>query len=110
MSKNVQFMHFRRVDGTTIQSRGGATVAYKLGKDGKVDKFAIAYCSDRDNYSRALGRNLSSGRLQYSGLSHNNGIVTETPAAFRAMMEDMFKQQGLSRPHPHARRASDRTG
>lgn len=104
MSKKIQYMHFRRVNGGTIDSRGGATVAYRIGKDGMIDKYAVAYCSPNDNYSREQGRNIAAGRMQFTGLSHDATSTRRVPAEFRAHMErEMSMLYGLSRPHMRRR-------
>lgn len=100
----LSFMHFRSVntDGT-INSRGGATVAFKLTRDGsKVDKFAVALCSPNDNFDRRRGREIAGGRLHDPLLSRQS--MGDTPASFRAMMEERMKARGLMRPIPKGRK------
>lgn len=103
MSNAVQFMHFRRIKQGDIISRGGATVAYKVDKQGRVEKYAIALCSDNDNYSRETGRNLSSGRLQHAAFTHRPDM-NESPESFRRMIEASMRGRGLSRPFQMYRR------
>lgn len=91
----INYMHFRQMKDGTVNSRGGATVAYKVDKNGVVTDFAVAYCSKNDNYCRRTGRNLASGRLQYKGLSqHPNPMATD---AFRRAVEGQMEARGLSR-------------
>lgn len=102
----IQYMHFREVNNDgTINSRGGATVAYRLNEHGNVDKYAISYCSRNDNYSRRRGRELTSGRLHYPALSQP---ASANAKDFRDMMELSMKTRGLLRPYPKLRRASDK--
>lgn len=60
-----KFMHFRNIEetgnGSIVDSRGGATVAYVQGEDGI--SFAVAYCHPNDNYNKRLGRAKAAGRL-----------------------------------------------
>lgn len=102
----LQYMHFRNIKGGKIHSNGGATVAFKIGKDGRVEKYAMALCSDNDNYSRALGRNLAGGRLQHPAFTHRPEM-NESPESFRRMIEASMKERGLSRPFQMYRRPQD---
>lgn len=66
VAEHVKFMHFRRTESCyfrpeTLSPHGGATVAYCT--DGDHTYAAVAYCSPRDNFSYALGRVKSAGRL-----------------------------------------------
>lgn len=43
-----------------ISGRGGATIAYRRSNDGMRLEFAITLCNRKDNFSRRLGRIISS--------------------------------------------------
>lgn len=61
MSK-VYFMHIRNVDtNDRVSNFGGTTVAYREVPGGV--EFAEAWCSDRDNFNKAIGRAKAQGRL-----------------------------------------------
>jgi hypothetical protein len=72
----VKYAHIRLQDALyhcgkmtyQAQPRGGVTVAYVLYHNERnntlVIDFATAECSDKDNYCRATGRAIASGRLQ----------------------------------------------
>lgn len=58
----IKYIHYRNrnLDGK-IESRGGATVAFIEKPDG-ID-YAVAICSEHDNFNRAYGRAKAAGRL-----------------------------------------------
>lgn len=64
----VKFLHYRVVENGQVSCKGGATIAYVTGEEGV--SFAEAYCSQRDNYNRRLGRDIALGRL-------SSGVVDE---------------------------------
>lgn len=68
--EKIKFKHIRYYTATftkegemipVVDNLGGATVAYTV--TGNEIKFAFARCSDDDNFNKALGRTISSGRL-----------------------------------------------
>lgn len=64
----VRYRHIRMAeeDGTDkgkILPRGGRTTAYIMDEDGKVLEEAHADCSEKDNYSKKIGRVIAAGRL-----------------------------------------------
>jgi hypothetical protein len=72
---STKFIHIRNYQPrhpseTTIElsCKGGTTVAYELDDAGGAGKatvrYAVAHCSPRDNYCRATGRAVASGRLK----------------------------------------------
>ena len=79
----IKYAHIRLTEAQyhcgnlTYQSkpRGGVTVAYILYHNERnntlVIDFATAECSDRDNYCRATGRSIATGRLQSVKHSHS---------------------------------------
>jgi hypothetical protein len=46
-----------------LQPRGGATLADAFNSDGDWIASAEAYCSQKDNYNKRLGRQIAVGRL-----------------------------------------------
>ena len=67
-----KFIHFRNaieeglgadVRGDGVATKGGRTVAFEEGEN-RVIKYAVAYCSPRDNYCRKTGRAIAAGRLK----------------------------------------------
>jgi len=79
-----KFLHIRRVISPyfheaqveVVSNKGGVTVAYEL-VDGTL-RYAVARCSERDNFCRKTGRTLAAGRLKSDRLSTtvqpNDGI------------------------------------
>lgn len=73
-----------------IDNLGGATIAYTVNNDDTID-FATAYCSPKDNFCKATGRTISSGRLmspRYSAKFHGS------EAEFHDTMNSVFYQSG----------------
>lgn len=72
----LKYYHLRRMDEALkndknprgIMSRGGVTVAIVDDNDKKT--VAIALCSDKDNYSKKIGRKITLGRI-YSRVHEN---------------------------------------
>lgn len=64
----IKYIHLRKLDSNGKPlTKGGATIAYTVSTpsiDGitKVE-YDVAYCSDNDNFSKKIGRNVSGGRL-----------------------------------------------
>jgi hypothetical protein len=71
----MKFLHLRKKKHGKALPHGGVTVAYQYpeGSD-NVIKIAIAQCSDRDNFSRRRGRQISEGRWQQAFV---NGEMTK---------------------------------
>lgn len=59
----IKFIHIRRGIGAGLQEKGGITVAYDFDPGTRVATFAVAKCSLKDNYCKAIGRAVSTGRL-----------------------------------------------
>jgi hypothetical protein len=62
--EGVKFIHLRRIvdaDLADVDMHGGATVAFK--QNGREVIYAVARCTDRDNYCRRTGRIIAAGRL-----------------------------------------------
>lgn len=60
---SIRFLHIRRMAGSAHGplGKGGMTVAYEVDDD--TIRFAVAKCSQRDNYCRKTGRAIATGRL-----------------------------------------------
>ena len=69
VDKDVKFRHIRnymtdyRTGENVISNLGGATIAYKEIGENKI-RFAVALCSEKDNFSKKIGRTIASGRLK----------------------------------------------
>lgn len=65
LNKKIQFRHFRfemfGIPVNTVDSQGGYTLAYVELDDNVA--ISIARCSDTDNFSKKLGRELSAEKL-----------------------------------------------
>ena len=65
-----KFIHIRsyRVNGPllehVINERGGTTIAYDFNPETRMASFAVAHCSKKDNYCKAIGRAIAGGRLK----------------------------------------------
>lgn len=98
---NVKFLHYRRWEevvvgervGMSPTARQGATVAYMVGPTGS--NYAIAYCGPHDNYSKALGRAKSSGRLLSERYAEANNI--KDPKEFISFMDKAMEFEQYSR-------------
>ena len=101
---DVKFLHFREVqthgivfdeDGprrlTSINPRGGVTIAYRKNEDGTIT-YAPAMCSQKDNFERAAGRAISEMRL-LNGSEYNH--TTPFPVEERAFAEQLNFELGL---------------
>lgn len=83
----VKFMHLRPPDGKKHSngriypcSNGGMTVAYT--EDQGVIHFAVAFCSEKDNFNYKIGRMKAAGRLdsdkwRYSIHNYTVGTVPQ---------------------------------
>lgn len=95
----VRFLHFRAfetvLEGTedggvevdVPAATGGATVAYV--PEGVGFRYAIAYCSERDNFNRRVGRVISKGRLQSDTQSQMSEQADR--ASFAEAMDEFFE-------------------
>lgn len=64
----VKFRHIRNYTldadlSESISNMGGATICYKEVEPNKI-RFAVALCSDKDNFEKKKGRIISAGRLK----------------------------------------------
>ncbi len=65
----VQYMHYRtHNDDGTVCATGGLTVAFTMAATlrGVEVRYALAQCSDKDNFCRKMGRQVAAGRLNQS--------------------------------------------
>ena len=105
---NARFLHFRDIQlagpaGERIDSNSGVTVAYAAADDGASVTWAEARCNWRDNYSKAIGRAKSFGRLKSATLAQKfNGTVQEFIAYIK---EDIEAELGLKLHARHKKAA-----
>ena len=58
----VNYIHQRLVRDGQILNNGGTTIAFRELGDNQIE-YALAHCSPKDNFSKALGRIKAEGRL-----------------------------------------------
>lgn len=117
-NNSVRFLHFRDVwdindfddlsEKPQIEGKGGATVAYRQEPNGSFS-YAIAVCSERDNFNRRIGRDISLGRLVkgpaatvpenvIAGWAGHTGDDSRLDLGFELYMDElMFDKAGLRR-------------
>lgn len=61
--KKVKYLHLRHMENGIPYNMGGLTVAFVEEEDGFVTRYAVARCSNKDNFSRSTGREISRSRL-----------------------------------------------
>ena len=106
-NNSVRFLHFRDVwdindfddlsEKPQIEGKGGATVAYQREPNGSFS-YAVALCSDRDNFNRRIGRDISLGRLvkgpavvvPEQSLNQWRQSVVNTDIAFEFYMDELM--------------------
>jgi hypothetical protein len=87
------FRHFRKQDGWQLAPRGGATFcAVALPTKGTM-VFAYALCSDKDVFNKALGREISYGRLTAD--SHTFEIPFNANVPISRQIEDFIWSEDL---------------
>lgn len=59
---SIRFLHVRAIQNGQVQSRGGETYAYRAIAPNRVE-YAVARCSDKDNFVKRFGRTIAAGRL-----------------------------------------------
>ena len=59
-----KFMHIRQPDRDGLSPRGGITIAYRLEPKSRAAMCGVSFCSPKDNYSKRVGRSISSKRLE----------------------------------------------
>lgn len=60
---NIHFMHYRQIHGTTVDCRGGATLAIKEEGNGLL-LIGVARCNTSDVFNKKLGREIAMGRIK----------------------------------------------
>ena len=94
-----KFLHIRPYapaplyfDAFIKANKGGVTVAYEL-SEGTL-RYAIARCSNNDNFCRKTGRTLAAGRLKSDRLSTtvqvNDGINFENHGEVEAFLRNVI--------------------
>lgn len=84
--------YFHKHHGNT----GGFTVAYRVLDSGVVE-WNYARCNEMDNFSRKIGRDIASGRLNSNKVS--NFYYNGSPAEFLGYVNS-FSDQKLSQVFP----------
>jgi len=61
---DVKFIHVRAHDKEgKVLAKGGATIAYLFDEKSKTVTYDAAYCNSKEHYNKAIGRQVSRGRL-----------------------------------------------
>ena len=91
----IRFAHFRNIskDGK-VSERGGATVAFEVGDDNRVGRYAVARCSMLDNFDRRRGREVAGGRLGAPFLHFRTNVKVED---FMRTMDVTIGELGFKR-------------
>lgn len=58
----ISFLHVRNLRSGVVDPRGGETFAYREIAPNRIE-YAVARCSNKDNFVKAYGRNAAAGRL-----------------------------------------------
>lgn len=67
----VNFMHIRNTDQYgQVSNHGGITIAYREVSP-TIIEFAVAKCSDKDNFNKAYGRAKAQGRMNSPAFRKN---------------------------------------
>lgn len=81
----IKFAHVRNKDKDGHPTaHGGITVAYDVNDDNEVIAFASARCSRKENYCKAIGRTIATGRLDAG-----KGCKIKMPKA--VFLEEIYK-------------------
>lgn len=68
MNTRQKLRHLRIRDANgVVSNRGGATVAAIVDENGKVLRFAVAFCHSKDNFNRLVGKVKATNRLGGNG-------------------------------------------
>lgn len=84
-----KYMHIRAYDYYTdnLSPVGGVTVAYRFPPDTKEIHVGVAICSSKDNYCKAIGRQIASHRPDFIFEVNN---TAEGRSSFLAKLRDFF--------------------
>ena len=66
MQENIQFRHFFERSG---RSKSGATIAYVVNEEKKTMDIGIAFCSEKDCFSRKVGRRIALAKFNNKPLT-----------------------------------------
>lgn len=73
MKTRQKLRHLRIRDANgVVSNRGGATVAGIVDENGKLLRFAVAYCHNKDNFNRLVGKVKATNRLSGNGAFTDN--------------------------------------
>jgi hypothetical protein len=64
---------------------GRRTIGYRINDDAGVIDFAIAQCNPSDQFSKELGRNIVTGRINKGGHHAHSGL----PRAYKINLSDV---------------------
>jgi hypothetical protein len=87
------FRHFRKSKGWQLDPRGGATFCAVAMPTKEKMIFSYALCSDKDVFNKALGREISYGRLTAD--SHTFEIPFNTAVPISRQIEDFIWSEDL---------------
>jgi len=89
----VKFLHLRHPDDQgKPQNRGGMTVAYEK-FNGSIH-YAVAFCSERENFSYTVGRTKAAGRLNSPKYRYEIRVKDQAASVPQVLMKS-FIDQGL---------------
>ncbi len=95
----VYYFHLRfKTDEDVIHNRGGVTLGITYDKDEEIYKYAVAFCSMKDNYSRKIGRGIVNGRIvdnKYNTLRIEEN--TDTKAFLQNFIDAIFPHNNTVR-------------
>ena len=81
----IKYIHLRKLDsdGKPL-TKGGATIAYRSSPhpfqhEETLVEYVVAYCSDKDNFSKKIGRHISGGRLDRYKVAGNYLVLENNP-------------------------------
>ena len=97
MNTRQKLRHLRiRDKNGVVSNRGGATVAGIIDENGKLINFAVAYCHNKDNFNRAVGKIKATGRLHsdcyFSGYDWD-GILNAVQSDLDELYDQHIKEQ-----------------
>ena len=90
--EKIKFIHFRRRDKNyELLATGGLTMAAMIGEDNKVFRLSLAYCSNKDNYNKKIGRAITTGRIFDINNPHTAQVPKQEQVQFKELQELMWK-------------------
>lgn len=102
----IRYVHFRFFNPFTgdVEGRGGVTYAYRNNPFGEGVQYAFARCSEKDNYSKEMGRAIASERLDIDGKNWTK--ETDTLQTFANNLSDWLEFNYQTQGVPIARKYS----